>query len=262
MNIYKIIIVNQHSLFLVHLSVMEHLWLFILLAVIAEIIGTLGGFGSSLLFVPIASLFLDFHSVLGVTALFHVSSNISKITLFKNAFDKKLALTIGIPSVLFVTAGAFLTRYLNTDLLETILAFFLIAISAVLFLARKIAVKPNTLNAIVGGSLSGFAAGLLGTGGAIRGLTMAAFNLPKELFIITSAVIDLAIDLSRSFVYLSNGYIHQHDLYLVLILIAVGFAGSWTGKKILNYVSEKQFRSFALLLIFVIGVFTLYRQLT
>ena len=40
---------------------MENLYLFILLAFFAEVLGTIGGFGSSLFFVPIASYFVDFH---------------------------------------------------------------------------------------------------------------------------------------------------------------------------------------------------------
>ena len=75
---------------------MEFLIYFILLALLAEILGTVGGFGSSLFFVPIAGLFFDFHSVLGITALFHLSSNISKIALFRKGFDKKLVINIGI----------------------------------------------------------------------------------------------------------------------------------------------------------------------
>ena len=81
---------------------MENLHYFILLALLAEILGTVGGFGSSLFFVPMASYFLDFYSVLGITALFHVSSNIVKIILFRKGYDKKLIISIGVPAVLFV----------------------------------------------------------------------------------------------------------------------------------------------------------------
>ena len=56
---------------------------FLLLALIAEIIGTIGGFGSSVFFVPIGNFYFDFYSVLGLTAVFHLSSNLSKIFLFK-----------------------------------------------------------------------------------------------------------------------------------------------------------------------------------
>ena len=73
--------------------------LFFVLALLAEIIGTIGGFGSSVFFVPVASLFFDFHSVLGITAVFHLSSNASKIYLFKKGVDKQLLIRFGIPSI-------------------------------------------------------------------------------------------------------------------------------------------------------------------
>src|SRR6478735_3373233 len=101
---------------------MENLPFFILLALIAEILGTVGGFGSSLFFVPIASYFLDFHSVLGITALFHVSSNLTKIAFFRKGFDKKLIVSIGIPAILFVIIGAYISKYIKTEILEIALA--------------------------------------------------------------------------------------------------------------------------------------------
>lgn len=108
---------------------MENLALFILLALLAEILGTIGGFGSSLFFVPIASYFLDFHSVLVITALFHVSSNLTKIAFFRKGFDKKLVISIGVPAVLFVIAGAFLRKFIETKTLEISLGLFLIVVS-------------------------------------------------------------------------------------------------------------------------------------
>lgn len=238
---------------------MEHLPLFILLALFSEIIGTIGGFGSSLFFIPIASYFLDFHSVLGITALFHISSNLTKMAFFRNGFDKKLFISIGIPAVLFVILGAYLSKFVQTSILEISLAIFLIAVSLILLFFNKLSVKPTTTNSIAGGVLSGFFAGLLGTGGAIRGITLAAYNLRMEAFIATSAIIDLAIDLSRGVVYTMNGFVHRDDLYLIPILLVVSIAGTYIGKKILTKVSEEQFKSIVLVLILSIGIFTLYK---
>jgi uncharacterized protein len=36
--------------------------LFFLIALLAEVVGTIGGFGSSVFFVPLAGLFFDFHT--------------------------------------------------------------------------------------------------------------------------------------------------------------------------------------------------------
>lgn len=237
------------------------LYLFITLALISEILGTLGGFGSSMFFVPVASYFFDFHSVLGITALFHLSSNISKIALFRKGFDKRLVLTIGIPAVLFVIAGAYLSSFVNTRLAMIILSAFLIVLSLLLMRYKTLQLPPTNLNSVTGGALSGLTAGLLGTGGAIRGLTLAAFNLDKERFIATSAIIDLGIDFSRSIVYFSNGYIHQHDYYLVPILLVVGVTGTFIGKKLLTRFSETQFRYAVLILVLMTGLSTLIGNL-
>lgn len=228
-----------------------------LLALVSEIIGTIGGFGSSLLFVPIAGYFLDFHSVLGITAMFHISSNLTKIALFKHGFDKKLILNMGIPAVLLVMAGAYLSKFIASDTLELILGIFLIIMSTALLLFKQLAFRPTRSNSIGSGIFSGFIAGLLGTGGAIRGLALAAFNLKTEVFIATSAIIDLGVDASRTVIYGMNGYLHTHDLYLIPLLLVVSIIGTYIGKLILQRVSESQFKAIVLVLILFTGIFTL-----
>lgn len=232
-------------------------YLFLLLSLIAEIFGTIGGFGSSVFFVPVANFYFDFESVLGLTAIYHLSSNVSKIVLFKKGIDKKLILHIGVPSILFVILGGLVTKLFSSIYLELFLGIFLI-ILALLFLIKKgLVISPKKRNAIIGGTLSGFSAGLLGTGGAIRGLTMAAFNLEKNVFIATSAFIDFLIDFSRTFVYYFNGFIHKHDLIYVPFLLIIGFVGTLIGKKILNFIPQDRFKQISLSLIFIIGVITL-----
>ena len=83
--------------------------LFIALAFISEVLGTVSGFGSSILFVPVASLFFDFKTVLGITAVFHVFSNLSKIALFRKGINKELTIKLGIPAFIFVIIGAIAT---------------------------------------------------------------------------------------------------------------------------------------------------------
>ncbi|MFH4967164.1 sulfite exporter TauE/SafE family protein [Gaetbulibacter sp. M240] len=235
----------------------RYLPVFIILSFIAEIIGTIGGFGSSVFFVPIANFFFDFQSVLGITALYHLFSNLSKIVLFKKGIDKKIILSLGIPAVVFVASGAFLSKYFNPIILTYILGFFLIVMSSIFLIFQKLKVSPKTKNAIIGGSLSGLSAGLLGTGGAIRGVTLSAFRMNKDKFIATSAVIDMAVDSSRTVVYYFNGYIHKHDMYLIPILIVISIIGTYIGKRILSKVSQDQFRNFVLILILLIGIISL-----
>lgn len=241
--------------------VIRYLPVFIILSLLAEILGTVGGFGSSVFFVPIANFFMDFKEVLGLTALFHVASNLSKIAFFKKGLDRKLLIYMGIPAIGFVIVGAFLSAYLDPLILTLILGSFLVVFSLLQFLFPDKTIKPNKGNAFWGGSLSGFSAGILGTGGAIRGAAMAAFNLRKEVFVATSAMIDLGVDASRTVVYLSNGYMTREVWLLFPIMIVISVAGTYIGKLILKRMSQEQFRSLVLSLVLVIGAITLYSAL-
>ena len=232
--------------------------LFIVLSLIAEIIGTVGGFGSSVFFVPIANMYFDFKTVLGITALFHLASNGSKIALFRKGLDRRLMLYMGIPAMVFVIIGGVLSKFAPPRIAEISLGVFLIVLSMVFIIWPRLKIKDGNPEAITGGVLSGFLAGFLGTGGAVRGLTMAAFNLEKSVFIATSAMIDMGVDLSRSVVYFFNGYITKDMWIPALILVVVGFAGTWLGKKILEHISQEKFRMISLVLILIIGLITLW----
>jgi len=164
---------------------------------------------------------------------------------------------MGIPAVSFVIVGAFLSKFIETKTLEFSLAIFLIIVSVILLIFKHLQLKPTLSNSIGGGVFSGLIAGLLGTGGAVRGVVLTSYNLRMEVFIATSAIIDLGIDASRSVVYYLNGYVHTDDLYLIPILLFVSIVGTFTGKKILTKVSEKQFKSIVLILVLFTGFVTL-----
>jgi uncharacterized membrane protein YfcA len=228
---------------------LEKYWLFLGLAFIAEIVGTVSGFGSSILFVPMASVFFDFKTVLGITAVFHVFSNLSKIFLFRKGIDKKIVLKLGIPAVIFVTIGALLTAVVPVEQLELGMNIILVILAIYLIINFNKKLEMSNRNLYIGGLLSGLLAGLVGTGGAIRGITLAAFNLSKDVFIATSALIDLGVDFSRAVVYVSQGYFLKEFLILIPFLMVIGFTGSYIGKVILRYTSDLVFRYIVLIVI-------------
>ncbi len=120
--------------------------LFLLLALLAEIIGTISGFGSSILFVPIASVFLDFKLVLGITAVFHVFSNLAKIYFFHDGIDKKIVMKLGIPAVIFVTIGALLTNYIPQKSIELGMNVLILFIAIYLISGHSKSLKETNSN--------------------------------------------------------------------------------------------------------------------
>ena len=235
--------------------------LFLLLALLSEVVGTVGGFGSSVFFVPLAGLFFDFHTVLALTSILHVFSNTAKLVFFGRHVEWRLLMLLGIPSIAAVIVGAYLSARLEFKFTELILGLFLVSFSLFFLCKPLVKLSANALNAVVGGGIAGFLAGLIGTGGAIRGLVLAAFDLEKNVFVATSAAIDSGVDFSRMIVYLKNNFLGGDFYWYVPGLFLIAFVGSYTGKLLLDRIEQKTFRKIALAFVFFIGLVTLGRFL-
>ena len=232
--------------------------LFWLVAFFAEVIGTMAGFGSSRVFLPIALLFLDFRVALILVAIFHISGNIGRITFFRYGFDRRLLLIFGLPSVILTLVGALLVNYTPQLFLKLLLGFFLIVYSLVSLLTPGFSFPPNKRNGLIGGSLSGFFAGLIGTGGALRGAFLTSFNLEKSVYISTAAAVSLAVDVTRIPVYFRSGFLEPQFYYYIPILFIIAILGSFTGNKIVNKIPQSKFRKFVLLVIVLVSVIFVY----
>lgn len=228
--------------------------LFFLSAYIAEIIGTTAGFGSSTVFLPLALLFYDFKTALVLVAILHVFGNIGRISFFRHGLDTRLLLIFGLPSVLGTLAGALLVSTISQEALKGFLGVFLVVYAIVSLWKEDLRVKPTVRNAVIGGSLSGFLAGLIGTGGALRGAFLTAFHLSKERYIATAAALGIAVDITRLPVYVAQGFLDRQYFWFVPVILIIAVAGSYTGKQIVERIPQKQFRRIVLLALLVIGV--------
>ena len=228
--------------------------LFFFCAYVAEVIGTMAGFGSSTVFLPLALLFLDFPTALVLVAFHHVFGNITRINFFKSSLDKKLLLRFGLPSVVLTFIGALLVPHLNQNSLKGILGIFLVIYSAYSLWKDNFSVPASTVNDVIGGSLSGFLAGLIGTGGALRGAFLTGFGLQKEKYIATAAAIALAVDLTRIPVYLNQGFLTSQYYWYLPVLFALALAGSYTGKQMIKRFPQKTFKKIVLVAILISGL--------
>ena len=55
----------------------------------SEVIGTMAGFGSSTIYLPLASYFVDFRTALVLVAIFHLFGNVGRITFFRHGLDNR-----------------------------------------------------------------------------------------------------------------------------------------------------------------------------
>lgn len=234
--------------------------LFIFIAFITEIVGTVAGFGSSTIVLPISLFFFDFNTALIVVAFLHLFGNIGRLSFFRYGLDKKILIRFGIPNIIFTIVGALLISYISQDILKGILGLFLIAYTLISW-SKTFNFSQSNTAMFMGGGVSGFFAGLIGTGGALRGAFLTAFGLPKEKFIATKAAIALAVDLTRIPIYLSQSSLESKVSLFIFILFPVVIFGSYIGNIIVKKISQHHFRKIVLAAIFVIGLTLAYNWL-
>jgi uncharacterized membrane protein YfcA len=145
--------------------------------------------------------------------------------------------------------------------LEIGLGAFLVVFSILMLVKPDWKVSPKPIYSLFGGAISGFLTGLIGSGGAIRGITMTAFQLEKSTFIATNAMIDSLNDATRTVIYLSMGYLSWDYWIHVLVLFIAAWIGSLLGKWIVIRINQQQFRSIVLILIMVVGMWMIGNNL-
>ena len=232
--------------------------LFFVLAFLSEVVGTIAGFGSSTIFLPLSLFFVDFKTALVLVAFFHIFGNLGRITFFRHGLNKRLILLFGIPSVILAVFGALLVNYTPQTILKLILGVFLLAYSVALFFKPELKFKSSNKNAIIGGSISGFFAGLIGTGGALRSAFLTAFNLKKNIYIATAAVIALAVDITRIPIYFGYKFLEPQFYSYLPLLFIVAIAGSYAGRKIVNKIPQKLFKKLVLIMIALVSLKFIY----
>jgi len=231
---------------------------FLLAAVLAEIGGTMVGFGSSTLLLPIAVLFFDFTTALVLVGFFHLFGNLSRAGLFRRGLDRGLLLKFGLPGVGFSLIGALLVSVINQDTLKGLLGLFLVFYAVEQVTGRRIQLKMNLVGLVLGGGLSGFLAGLIGAGGALRATFLTAFGLPKEKYLATAAAVAIGVDLARIPAYLQQGFLGASLYWYLPVLFVLAILGAFIGRQIVVRMPTRLFRLAVLTAIALIGVKFVY----
>ena len=176
-----------------------------LLTFVGSVIGTVTGFGTSTVMVPALVMFYPLPQALLLVGIIHWFGDIWKMLLFRSGVRWRLVLLFGVPGVVATVLGGLLVFQAPQELLSRILGAFLLAYVAFILIKRRFKVPQTTATALTGGALYGLSAGAFGVGGAVRGAFLAAYDLPKEVYIFTAGAIGLAVDIGRLATYWGQG---------------------------------------------------------
>lgn len=228
--------------------------LFLCCAFSAEVVGTMAGFGAATILTPVAALFMDIKTAIAVVACFHLFGNGSRLIFFGRSVNWRMWREFGITGVLCSLAGAAWASRLTSAWIKALFGAFLLVYVGFSVAASDRVQLPKTRGALMsGGALSGFIAGLIGTGGAIRSACLLAFGLPTEVYLGTSAGIALMVDATRLPVYLAGGFLPARAWPWLAGLMAVAFTASWLGQRFVRRVSPVALRRFILMMLVLMG---------
>ncbi|MBI3980751.1 sulfite exporter TauE/SafE family protein [Candidatus Microgenomates bacterium] len=227
----------------------------LILTFIASAVGTMTGFGTSTILVPVLSLQYPLAETLLFVGIVHWFGDIWKMLFFKRGANWKLILLFGVAGIIVSFVGARLAGVFPEDLLKKLLGGFLIAYVAFVWIKPKWKLPKSNTNALVGGGLSGFFSGIFGVGGAIRSTFLSAYNLDKSVFLFTSGAIGLLIDSSRLVGYVTGDIrLKNYSIPILITALVISLIGAYVAKIIVNKIPQEKFRLVIAIALFFVGL--------
>lgn len=226
-----------------------------LLTLIAATIGTITGFGTSTIMIPVLVIFFPPVEAIFLVAIIHWFGDVWKIALFRKGFNLKLIALFGLIGLATSYIGAYISLGANQQILLRLLGVFLASYALFLIFQSRFKIPAGNVMALSGGALSGFFAGMFGIGGAIRSMFLSAFDLPKAVYIATAGAIGIMVDSTRIITYFAGGTTLPKELwYGLLLFIPTSFLGAQIAKRIVDTIPQNKFRIVVAAFLFIIGV--------
>jgi len=232
----------------------------ILAAFLSAALTLMTGFGLGTILTPIFLIFYDVKIAILIVAVVHLSNNLLKISLFGRHVNIDVLKRFGALTLIGAFIGAFFQGRMDSSAVKIVLGV------ALIFLGLKEATGfgekmrlPQKID-FIGGFFSGLLGGFVGNQGAIRSAYLLNYNIPKETFVATAAIIASVVDVTRIPVYIySNKNALSDNAILLLITTASAFAGTFAGKRFFKKISLKTFKIYVASTIIIIGALLTFR---
>jgi len=226
-----------------------------LLTTASSAVCTIAGFGTTTISLPILLFFFPIHQAILFIAVIHWFENIWRMILFRQGINWMLILQFGIPAMIASALGARASIKMPEEILIRMLGIFLLSYAVFIILKPKATLRKRTRNNIIGGSFSGFFAGIIGLGGAIRGAFLNAYNLEKISYIFSTNAISFLIDSSRLPVYWSNGTsLNTMFTWTAILFIPFSLTGTILAKRLVIRIPQRRFRILVTIFLGLAGI--------
>lgn len=226
-----------------------------LMSLVAGATASIVGFGIGSLLTPLMAARFGTDVAVAAVALPHLSGGLLRGWRLRQSVDRRILARFGILSAIGGLIGALVFAHLEPAALDRVLGALLLLTATAGVTGWSERWRPSGPLVWALGALSGFFGGVVGNQGGLRVAALSAFGLKPTVFVATSTVIGVMIDLVRTPVYLYRAGGELVSIWPIVALAVVGvLAGTLVGERLLLGLSRERFRQIVSIAVGLLGL--------
>ena len=241
---------------------MEETILTLLILAFAMLVGSTLGFGDSLIFIPLAGIFLDVRIATVIMGFWSTLLSILNAIKYRSYIDKPFLKKYLGPGIIGVILGAILIVVAPLRWIELFLGVFIILylIVKIRDIRRERLEKPEILNEIpdglfyTGAFSYGLLSGLIGAAGPINVALLERTGHERESFIGNFAIISALVSSVKLVIYSWSGLFPLEFIWMFLVGIVVIFIVTRFGHWLTPKIPKQEFQILVMILLAIISI--------
>lgn len=232
---------------------MEELLLLFVMSFLAATISGAAGFGGALVLLPVLIGVVGVTAAVPILTIGQIFGNASRVWFGRNELKWKPIIFFLLTAIPLTIIGSYLFTDLDSRKIKLGIGIFLL----LLVIYRRINIEKIVLSdksMLLGGGLTGFLSGLVGSAGPLGAAFFLGLNLSATAYIASEAFTALAMHLTKTIVYNKYSLIDKTALYYGLFIGVAMVLGSWAGKRLIEKLSRNNFILLVEMLLLVSGL--------
>ncbi len=209
------------------------------LAYIASVMSTVTGMGGGILMVVTSTLVLPISAVVPLNAAFILGSQVSRILHFYPYINWTITRPFVVGAVIGAAVGTRTHALLSEFLISLLMGMVLLLMLWLPPLKFRINLPRPYLWL---GAVHTWISSVIGMGGLMQGVILRS-KLDRHTVIATIAASLLGMSVLKIIGFAWAGFGYRPYLWAIAAATVFGFVGTWTGKYLLQFISEQRFRT-------------------
>lgn len=221
-------------------------------AFLAAAVSGSAGFGGALLLLPLLNKVVGVTEAVPLLTVVQIIGNASRAAMGYRRIHWQPVLLFLSTAVPFSVLGALSFASLPADIVTRAVGAAIL-LFVVLKATGMIEFKPSRRVMLIGGGVTGFLSGLVGSAGPLGAALFLSLGLPPLAYVASDAVASIAMHVAKSVVYgitLELG----PDFWPLAIVMGMGMiTGTWAGRALIKRMPADRFRQVVMVLLAVIA---------